>query len=338
MIGRGPHFDVRPPARASWPVRILVDDRASLRIEYALLLATVGVLALLATVMIVSLRQRTFESLAAHITPMDDVGSGYYVVDVPTEPVNPAAATSWIKSIGVARPGAISLGTIGVALAAWYVVWSRRRATERQSNGQGRARSNHPPALVAAKRDAVRAALGQSVNDLCQSRLTVRQVMTDSVLVAQATATIQALGNMLVSTPLRHVVICDDANRVVGIVSGRDLRLRTGKTAADVMTREPMCVPPGALLGPAVTIMVDNQISCLPVVEKGCIRGALTLSDLAVALHCLLEAVHKLAAREATRVPDTVLISNIETLCTNALADDSVIDPESSGTVQEVRS
>ena len=48
----------------------------------------------------------------------------------------------------------------------------------------------------------------------------------------------------------------------------------------DVMTRKVVTVPPNCSVGEAVKIMVNKDIECLPVVEKGALKGILTFRDI----------------------------------------------------------
>ena len=116
------------------------------------------------------------------------------------------------------------------------------------------------------------------------------------------------------SAPLRHVLICDHNGRLLGIVTDRDLHHRRGKRAIDLMTRGPVCVPSGALLGPATALLVDHQISCLPVVDDGRVRGVLTADDIALALECVLKAAET-RTRPPAPLDETVVLADVQGLC-----------------------
>ena len=187
-----------------------------------------------------------------------------------------------------------------------------------------------------AKRQALLAALAGEAKDTRRTRLTVRQVMTETFTVASPAASLGTLANLLSSGPVRQVLICEYGGRLLGIVTGGDLQYRRGKRAADVMTRAPICVPPGALLGPAATLIVDHQISCLPVVEQGLVRGVLTADDLALALDCLLQTREASVQRDGSPTDETAVLSEIQTLCETARADDK-IGREPARPVEEIR-
>jgi len=150
----------------------------------------------------------------------------------------------------------------------------------------------------------IRSTLGSNVADLLSNRLTVRQVMTTATPLASPNTSVRALKSMLAARPLQNVAICDHAGHLLGIVSDLDLR-RRGTCAADVMTREPYTAPPGARLDAAVTLMLDNHIGCLPIVDKGQLCGMLTAGDLTVALDCVLQAIRELTVAKTGLSSDT---------------------------------
>jgi acetoin utilization protein AcuB len=162
--------------------------------------------------------------------------------------------------------------------------------------------------------------LAEEANQGRRGRLTVRQLLSETFLVASPSASIATLKNLLSSASMRHVLICEHAGRLLGIVTSRDLQYRRGKRASDVMTRGPVCVPPGALLGPAATLMVDHQVSCLPVVEQGLVRGVLTSDDLALALDCVLRTREATISQDAPLADETAVLADVQTLCTTARA------------------
>jgi arabinose-5-phosphate isomerase len=74
------------------------------------------------------------------------------------------------------------------------------------------------------------------------------------------------------------VGVQDPQGDLVGIVTDGDLRRHMdgllSLTAAQVMTREPRTIPPGALAEQAVAIMNDKRITCLFVVDPATSRNA----------------------------------------------------------------
>lgn len=99
---------------------------------------------------------------------------------------------------------------------------------------------------------------------------------------------------------IRHLLVLDDDNELVGVVTDRDLRrpsvdgevmtiekmYKVGDAlkVSDVMTEGPMTVDPDTHTTEAARIMVENKFNCLPVVADGDLVGITTSSDLLSAL------------------------------------------------------
>ncbi len=83
------------------------------------------------------------------------------------------------------------------------------------------------------------------------------------------------------------------SGHLIGILSDRDLRRargrgRSGDRAVEtIMQRSPTCLTPEAHLSEAARLMVDERISCLPILRDSVVVGILTTQDLLE--HCSRE-------------------------------------------------
>jgi CBS-domain-containing membrane protein/PII-like signaling protein len=123
----------------------------------------------------------------------------------------------------------------------------------------------------------------------------VREVMTREVLSVNLRTSLAELASLLIDREIKAVPVVDQERRVLGIVSDGDIlergngavriglmeRLdeatlaaqltalrRSGKTAADVMTREVILTRDDASLAHATQLMVEHGLKRLPVVDK----------------------------------------------------------------------
>jgi CBS domain-containing protein len=89
---------------------------------------------------------------------------------------------------------------------------------------------------------------------------------------------------------VRHLPVVDD-DRLVGIVSDRDLRKAIGRgrqsstPISEVMSPAPLALDPEEPLSRAASCLLEGRISALPVVDDGRLVGILTLVDLLD--HCI---------------------------------------------------
>ena len=125
--------------------------------------------------------------------------------------------------------------------------------------------------------------------------LRVRDLMTEKpITVHPDTQMLEARQRML-EARIRHLIVTDD-ERVIGIVTDRDIRLNLPSpatslsvwemnfllaklTVRDVMTRAVMIVDPKRSAAEAAQIMLAHKISALPVTEGERLVGILTESD-----------------------------------------------------------
>lgn len=117
----------------------------------------------------------------------------------------------------------------------------------------------------------------------------VKEIMTSHVTSAIASDTIDDIARKMKELNVGTVPVCDNQNRVVGIVTDRDIVVRgigDGHQASDrienVMSKELIAISPESHVHEAARLMAQNQIRRLPVVENGKLVGIVTIGDLAV--------------------------------------------------------
>lgn len=92
------------------------------------------------------------------------------------------------------------------------------------------------------------------------------------------------------------VLVTDAAGRLVGIFTGRDAVCRIGAECrppastrlADVMTRSPVALPPGASAMEALRLMQDGGFRHVPLVEDGVVVGVVSRGDFRAMEHARL--------------------------------------------------
>jgi CBS domain-containing protein len=124
----------------------------------------------------------------------------------------------------------------------------------------------------------------------------VRDRMTTSLVWIRASSTLRDGQEVMKQRGVRHLLVRDDAARLIGIVSDRDLRLiqpsRAWQEPADVdlglwsltieqsMTRDIVVTSPEATLADAAALMLDKRIGALPVVANDTVVGIISETDL----------------------------------------------------------
>lgn len=128
------------------------------------------------------------------------------------------------------------------------------------------------------------------------STLRVRDLMTPDPRIVRPEDSIATLRDVMSEKHIRHVPVVDDENRIVGLVSERDLLRRAAGLEGDmplsvsdevsaavkvrdVMTWEVETIEADDDAATAAAVMLDNKYGCLPVLEQGVLAGILTEAD-----------------------------------------------------------
>ena len=140
----------------------------------------------------------------------------------------------------------------------------------------------------------------------------VRDIMSSPVAAVPPEATLEECYRMMREKGIRHLLVFD-GERVVGVVTDRDLRLATsalarspfppGSRVDSVMIRDPLTAGPSDPVEDAARIMRERKIGCLPVMDGGRLLGIITGVDLLDAL-LRMTGVDKPSGRVEVRLPD----------------------------------
>ena len=112
----------------------------------------------------------------------------------------------------------------------------------------------------------------------------VQNWMTTDVVSVTPETSLLKVGKLMKDHHVRHLPVLDDAGRVVGIISDRDVRdaspskattldmyemhyLLAELKAKNIMTAKPITVKPTDTVEQAALIMLDNKVGGLPVVD-----------------------------------------------------------------------
>lgn len=117
----------------------------------------------------------------------------------------------------------------------------------------------------------------------------VRECMCNSVTTVTPETTVSEVAKLMMSNHIGCIPVCDQNKNVLGLVTDRDLILRSiacekdikCTPVKDIMTTKIYNVAPDAEVTEASKIMCDCQIKRVPVVENDVLVGIITLGDLA---------------------------------------------------------
>lgn len=147
------------------------------------------------------------------------------------------------------------------------------------------------------KRQKLLLVLQKHLQHVNNTELSVRQLMSSQLVTVRPTAKVEKVRHFMESERVRHVLVCQGQSRLIGVISDRDISQRSGGTASQIMTPNPISVRPDTPLIAAATTILNRGISCLPVVEGERLCGVLTTTDLVLGLQATLQLLEKLACQ-----------------------------------------
>jgi|CXWL01.1.fsa_nt_gi CBS domain-containing protein len=132
----------------------------------------------------------------------------------------------------------------------------------------------------------------------------VSEYMTPEPLVVSTTEGIDHIAELIRVHKIRQVPVVDEANRLVGIVTDRDIRSATGYdadnplalVAEEIMSPDVVTITPGADLHEAAELLHEHSFGALPVVVGDHVIGIISTRDL---LRYLMELMNENAAHES---------------------------------------
>ncbi|MBN2476984.1 MAG: CBS domain-containing protein [Pirellulales bacterium] len=203
----------------------------------------------------------------------------------------------------IAQVAAALLGIlvwIGAA-AGGFLLWRiLRRLYRRRAAASGRqpALAALPPGAqdqLIEKRQQIRRLISHNLDGSLGFEPQVRHLMSKRLVTVRPEMSSGQVDAVMQKSRIRHLLVCGKDRRLLGIISDRDLKQRTGRTAEDIMTPNPTSVSSEMAVGPAITILLSKSVSCLPVVDEGNVCGVLTTTDLLLSLQCTLQIVAGIA-------------------------------------------
>ncbi|MCO6487573.1 MAG: CBS domain-containing protein [Phaeodactylibacter sp.] len=126
---------------------------------------------------------------------------------------------------------------------------------------------------------------------------TVADIMSRNVLFAHLGQSFTQLCRLFFEMDIHHLPVADDKGKLIGILSANDVLKAYGRkvpalkradeamlneniTIYDLMTQDPVSVPPGTTLREAARLLAFHNIQSLPVVEGEKVVGIVTSRDL----------------------------------------------------------
>ena len=118
----------------------------------------------------------------------------------------------------------------------------------------------------------------------------IREVMTPDPVALPATSTVQDVAKAMKDADVGPVILLDEAGQVCGMVTDRDITVRavaegmdpSQTQAEEICSKQVTTLSPDDTVGDAVSLMRDQAIRRLPVVQGSRPVGIVSIGDLAI--------------------------------------------------------
>ena len=121
----------------------------------------------------------------------------------------------------------------------------------------------------------------------------ISRSMTKKVVTVGAGADLAEARETMASNNIRHLPVIDEDDRLIGIVTDRDIRSAMPSVASnqkedlkslrvkDIMTEDPITIPPTYTLQDALLLIQKTKVGAFPVVDdQGKLKGIISIRDL----------------------------------------------------------
>ncbi|EAQ79117.1 CBS domain-containing protein [Blastopirellula marina] len=182
---------------------------------------------------------------------------------------------------------AVAIMSLAVGVLVGYLLTRGWRNSTKSAQPDAGADEGRRSQLY-EKRQVILRRLQKDLDLLLENQVEVRNLMSTQVVRVLPGRSVMEMRRLMSTQHLRHLVVVDETERAVGVISDRDLLAVKDGVAADVMRTPVMAISPQSMLLPTVSHMIENNISCLPVVEDDHVVGIITTTDLLLTLQSVL--------------------------------------------------
>jgi CBS domain-containing protein len=287
--------------------RILRENSATSTAEYAVVIALIAAAIMLASDAVRLAADSSFRraAVAMGVEPaaapagVGAAGAGDAPAEVPlisVAAIPPLHALAW---------GVLFTAAAIVGRNRYRQMRSRRAVTEIECTAEPVVEEPTNPNFE--KRQEIQRILLRHFDGALHSRIEVRHIMSRKVRAVQPTTSVEDLQTVMESECFHHLLVMK-GEALAGVISDRDVRSRSGRRASDIMTANPLTVSSTTHLNQAITAMLHRQISCVPVVDGGQVKGILTSTDVLMSLQCLMQLLERSHTAEEPAVAAPVSV------------------------------
>ncbi|GAA1337402.1 CBS domain-containing protein [Arthrobacter roseus] len=109
-------------------------------------------------------------------------------------------------------------------------------------------------------------------------------IMSTPVFTVPASASVEEIAGVLGRHQISAVPVVDESGHVLGVVSEYDVLAKPGRTASEVMSAGVVSISPDTRISDIRSLLVDQRMGRLPVLEAGRLAGIVSRRDVVALL------------------------------------------------------
>ena len=302
--------------RGIW--RFLRDTHGTSNVAYALVLCGVLAVVLAGATMLGSTVERTLGHLADG-TPAGALQASRPVTAATTNANTDAPQPESSKAFWLRVTVSILMCTVAlIAAGSGWVMMKRPNKAQEDEKEHVLPHRRVPVEenVLLTRLNAKKALLWKQLLEdhelLLKNRIEVRHVMTRDPISIEPSTPGKQIAELFERHDVAHLMVCDREGRFLGVVKNSDHCANPDKRAEALLMPWPVSVPSKTTLGAAISKLMEQDSSFLPVVDNERLCGLLTPTDLVLTLHCSLQLWFRVAQ---TMEDNTQNVERLETAC-----------------------
>jgi CBS domain-containing protein/Flp pilus assembly pilin Flp len=181
---------------------------------------------------------------------------------------------------------------IGLGLIAGSAYATFRRVSKRPENAASDKDIALPISIqveLFEKRQQLFHTLMKDQTGLWENGLQVRHLMSTKLVTVTPTASLEEITSLMKEKGVHQVLVCKDDRTLQGVLYSREVASKTHGVARNWMMPPRNTTTPDTPINQAITCLIQERLSCMPVLEDGKLVGLISTSDMLLALQCTLQ-------------------------------------------------
>ena len=275
--------------------RFTYDSKGTSAVSYAAMLAVVLGSALAGATLLGSRVERAFSTASREMSDANrmDASAGSATASTRSTTKSAQAKVAVPRSLAFFLMFIVAIVTAAVG---WLILRPARKKTEnRPALRKEPVEEKVLLTRLNAKRELLWKQLLADHDLLLKNRIEVCHVMTCDPITINKSTSGKQIADLIAKHHVAHLIVCDKDRNLLGVVRASDHKVNPDALAGAIITPPRHSITPKTTLGAAISLLIEQGVSYLPVVDQGKLCGVLTPTDLVLTLHCSLQLWFRVA-------------------------------------------